>query len=329
MRSKQTGYEIRPADMQDAAAVAAVCNAWELISGTDERTSADGVRKSWQRSGVEIETDTRVVEVANLRIVGYALFSDSFSDYARLRGMIRMHPDYTNSAAESDLLDWIDTRAAGSLRRIPGGPRVALSHLAMVQDTARRDLLLAHGYTLVHHAIRMRFDLERTSHAGTFRSPAGVSIRLCDPSTDLPAVSAVVQEAFREHWGFVERTTKDDVTRYERWLKDDPGIDMGVWHLACIANEIVGVCLGTSNYGGNRKQAYIFTLGVRDAWRGKGVGRALLLHSIEVFRARDCIAVDLDVDTANLTGALRLYESAGMQPRWQTDEYEKELRAAD
>jgi ribosomal protein S18 acetylase RimI-like enzyme len=36
--------------------------------------------------------------------------------------------------------------------------------------------------------------------------------------------------------------------------------------------------------------------------------------------------IDLDADTANLTGAMRLYEGVGMRQVWRNESYEKELR---
>jgi len=320
-------WTLRPAKMRDAAAVALVCNAWSVRARGSSETSEEDVLRNWKRCGVDIATDTRVVEVPHIGILGYATFCDSFRDYAQLRGSIFMHPEHRRVKIESDLLDWIDDRAQEALQRIRTGTRVVLSHLVMAHDELRRDLLLSREHALVHHSIRMRLELSDAVQSEEPQIPAGISIRPCNRSKDLPAVSAVVQESFREHWRFVERTTKEDVGRYERWLNDDPNIDMGVWHLACAADEVIGVCLGTSNYCGVSEQAYVFTLGVREAWRGNGVGHALLAHAIHAFKARGCTVVDLDVDTVNVTGALRLYERAGMRAQWQVDEYEKELRA--
>jgi len=313
--------------MHDAPRVAEVCNEWSIRMRGRSETSKDDVLRNWRRAGVDVATDTRVVEAPHIGILGYATFRDSFQDYAQLRGAIFMLPEHRRAEIESDLLDWISSRAEESLRRITPGKRVVLSHFALAKDRLRQDLLSSHGYRVVYHSVRMRLELPQLTQAVEPRIPAGISIRSCDRSKDLPAVSAVVQEAFQEHWGFVERATEEDVDRYERWLNDDPNIDMGVWHLACAANEVVGVCLGTSSYSGDSEQAYVFTLGVREAWRGKGVGHALLVHAVDVFGARGCTVVDLDVDTANVTGALRLYERAGMRTQWQVDEYEKELRA--
>jgi len=318
---------VRPAKMRDAAAVASVCNAWSVCARGGNDTSKDDVLRNWKRSGVDITTDTRVVEVPRIGILGYAMFSDLFQDYAQLRGSIFMHPQHGRAKIESDLLDWIDDRAEESLQQITSGKRVTLSHFTQAKDRLRQDLLSSHGYRVVHHTIRMRLELPNLTKAEEPQIPEGILIRSCDRSKDLPAVSAVVQGAFREHWRFVERTTEEDVERYERWLNDDPNIDMDVWHLACAADEVIGVCLGTSSYSGDAERAYVFTLGVREAWRGKGVGHALLAHAIAVFEAGGCTVVDLDVDTLNVTGALHLYERSGMRAQWRVDEYEKELRA--
>ena len=58
---------------------------------------------------------------------------------------------------------------------------------------------------------------------------------------------------------------------------------------------------------------WVGTLGVRRPWRKRGIGLALLRHSFNEFYRRGKRKVGLGVDAQNLTGALRLYESAGMQ----------------
>jgi mycothiol synthase len=66
-------------------------------------------------------------------------------------------------------------------------------------------------------------------------------------------------------------------------------------------------------------------LGVRRAWRRQGLGLALLRHAFLAFRARGMTRAALDVDAANLTGAVRLYERAGMHVAKRSDTYEKAL----
>jgi mycothiol synthase len=53
----------------------------------------------------------------------------------------------------------------------------------------------------------------------------------------------------------------------------------------------------------------------------------LLQHSFNEFYWRGKRKVGLGVDAQNLTGALRLYENAGMHVHKSFELYEKELRA--
>jgi ribosomal protein S18 acetylase RimI-like enzyme len=68
---------------------------------------------------------------------------------------------------------------------------------------------------------------------------------------------------------------------------------------------------------------------VRRTWRKQGLGLALLLHTFGEFYRREKPRVGLGVDAQSLTGALRLYERAGMHsdPERQYVSYEKELRS--
>ena len=67
-------------------------------------------------------------------------------------------------------------------------------------------------------------------------------------------------------------------------------------------------------------------LAVLRAYRKQGLGLALLRHSFGEFYRRGNRAVGLGVDAQNLTGALRLYEQAGMRVCRKNNTYEKELR---
>jgi ribosomal protein S18 acetylase RimI-like enzyme len=70
---------------------------------------------------------------------------------------------------------------------------------------------------------------------------------------------------------------------------------------------------------------YVGSLGVRRAWRGRGYGRALLLHSFREFRRRGMTRATLGVDAANPTGATHLYESVGMHVDLEAVVWEKSL----
>jgi ribosomal protein S18 acetylase RimI-like enzyme len=66
-----------------------------------------------------------------------------------------------------------------------------------------------------------------------------------------------------------------------------------------------------SNERQNIQEGWIQALGVRRAWRKRGVATALLCQSMRAFKAAGLDYATLGVDTQNLTGALQLYERLG------------------
>ena len=65
---------------------------------------------------------------------------------------------------------------------------------------------------------------------------------------------------------------------------------------------------------------------MRRAWRGRGLGLALLRHAFRAFSGVGKAGARLEVDAESQTGATRLYEEAAMTSYQQSDKYEKVLR---
>lgn len=72
---------------------------------------------------------------------------------------------------------------------------------------------------------------------------------------------------------------------------------------------------------------WVYTLGVRRPWRKRGLGSALLLTSFHEFYLCGLTEAGLIVDASSLTGALHLYEHAGMRVGRKYVIYEKEIRS--
>ena len=66
---------------------------------------------------------------------------------------------------------------------------------------------------------------------------------------------------------------------------------------------------------------------MRAPWPGRGLGLALLQHGFRELHRRGERHVGLGVDANNATGAVRLYERAGMSIVIGAVTFEKELRA--
>jgi ribosomal protein S18 acetylase RimI-like enzyme len=96
--------------------------------------------------------------------------------------------------------------------------------------------------------------------------------------------------------------------------------------VAYAGKEIAGMALNTLWAFDGSDEGYVMTLGVRRPWRKQGLGLALLQHSFGKHYRRGKRRVALHLDASNLTGALRLYERAGMEIHRQSDLLEKEIR---
>jgi mycothiol synthase len=57
---------------------------------------------------------------------------------------------------------------------------------------------------------------------------------------------------------------------------------------------------------------YVGAIGVRPAWRGKGIAKALLYGTFAELWRRGTTRATLDVDSQNATGAVAPYERVGM-----------------
>jgi ribosomal protein S18 acetylase RimI-like enzyme len=108
---------------------------------------------------------------------------------------------------------------------------------------------------------------------------------------------------------------------------DQQSFDPSLWFLACErgSSEIAGVAL--NQYAKESNIGWVDHLSVRRAWRNRGIGKALLLHSLREFYLRNIRHMKLSVDSKSLTNAQLLYERVGMKTTQQYHIYHKEIDA--
>jgi ribosomal protein S18 acetylase RimI-like enzyme len=114
------------------------------------------------------------------------------------------------------------------------------------------------------------------------------------------------------------------VIPFEEWSSlevETTSYDPSLWLLATDGDEAVGALSGV--VWGDR--GWVGELGVRKPWRGRGIASALLQRAFATFAARELPRVMLNVDAANPTGAVRLYERLGMRTVRGWDVYEKRV----
>lgn len=94
---------------------------------------------------------------------------------------------------------------------------------------------------------------------------------------------------------------------------DDVFIDPGGVFMAFDKDIAVGFCQCTDEYSEDNK-GYISSLGVAREYQGAGIGEALLQTGVSRCVTKAYDSVELNVDTGNESGALKLYEKVGFSP---------------
>jgi ribosomal protein S18 acetylase RimI-like enzyme len=138
----------------------------------------------------------------------------------------------------------------------------------------------------------------------------GVEVRnATDDESDLRTMHSIVDTAFLDHYGH-------ETEAFEVWRGhtiEGSATDTSLWWLAFVdgapAAGLYGSTLPTAGY--------VDTIGTLREYRGKGLGRLLLLTSFAEFHRRGYRKVVLGVDATNPTGAVALYESVGMRAEHQ------------
>ena len=292
------GYAVRPANHQDIGAIEALFRAYDrwLLGFADP--SVAQLEDDFRTPGFDPEHDTwYVTSASDQSLVGFVLYKDGEPGEEGSQGFGRVHPRHQGRGIGAFLVDAVLERWQGSNA---GQDRIL--HWLTPGDPAADALFASRGYRLV----RREFHLERSlAKAPTLTVPDGFEIRATRPGEER-RLHAVNEEAFASHWGFRPSAFEDWST-----MLDVPGSDPERSWLAFDGDEAVGELI-LSIQG---EIGWIEVLGVRPAWRGRGIGRALLRAGFIELARRGCEAVRLGVDVGNETGALRLYESEGMTVR--------------
>jgi len=303
-------YSTRAPTLDDAAAIAAVLLADDLLDTGASDYDEDFVRDQWSTRGFDPGRDAWVVLGSDDTVV--AAGNVMPAGEARLKSWGVVHPEHRRLGIGSALLDRMEARAA---ERLDGVPGATFHHSINDVDEAARAMVLARGFTFARSFRHMQIDLDLPRDPG--QTPSGIEIRGIDPETDLSRAHAVFLEAFRDEWGY-------RLIPFEEWRAlevEIPGFDPGLWLLATDGAEPVGA-LNAILWG---DRGWIGELGVRRAWRGRGIGSALLRRSFAIFAERGLPRAMLNVDFDNPTGAMALYEKVGMRAVRGFDVYEKPI----
>lgn len=274
----------------------------EHAMGRPSRIQVSDLR-AWLES-VDLAQDTWLLEEDG-RPVGFG-WHEAHGELGFAVGVV--HPETRGRGIGGSLVETAVRRA-----REAGGARMHYATLAA--DAGAPALLEAHGFREVRRFYDMAIELAEPPGAPAL--PEGLVIETFRVE-DARSFHHALEESFRDHWEFQGRA-------FDEWWEQRSGaadFDPSLWFLVRDGEEVVAAARNDSNRNGG---GWVAALGVRRPWRGRGLGRALLLHTFAEFYRRGLTRVSLGVDSENPTGATKLYESVGMAVEVEQVVFEKAL----
>ena len=316
------GFVLRPPTMADVPGVVEVMNAnWRKLQGTNPFTEEE-VSGDWSEPGFDLATEARVITTTTGQIVAHVDLVCR-TPFVRAIAWARTHPDCYGLGFGTLLTNWAEACVRTKMGAAPDDARLTIECSNLAQDNAASDLLLGLGYQHSRSFYSMKIEMEAPPPPPVW--PAGITVRPMLAGEEA-AVFRAKDDAFVDHWGHIEMPFDEAFTLWSHHLASNPRHDPSTFFLALDGDEIAGVALCVPQDDEFPDMAWVDSLGVRRPWRRQGLALALLQYSFGEFYRRGIKQVGLGVDASSLTGAVRLYEKAGMQVFRQFNLYEKEIR---
>jgi ribosomal protein S18 acetylase RimI-like enzyme len=281
------------------------------------------LRNDLQLPGFDLTEDMRLVFAPNGELAGYIEAWTVIKPPVHPWIWGRVDPQYEGKGIGTWMMHWAEEHVLRVLPEVPEEFRFAPQVSTYREAEKAKRLFEKFGYRYFRSSYHMYIEFIEPVPAVEF--PAGITLRTYHPEADAEATYRAQRDAWRDHFGYIEPPFEEGLTRFKHFWSQE-GFDPNFMFLAMDGDEIAGICLCTPFSFEDREMGWVGTLGVRREWRKRGIGLALLRHSFHKFYERGLRKAGLGVDAQNLTGALRLYENAGMHVHQTFDRYEKELR---
>jgi mycothiol synthase len=295
----------RAPQWQDAQAVVALLVARHTADIGLPLFRLQEVQDEWRAPDLELHRDALLIELDGA-LAGYAIVH-------RPGAFAVVAPEHEGRGVGTSLLRWTQQR-----ERERGAD--AHRQIAASTNARARELFEGAGYRQVRSYWRMARPLDRGVAA--VGPPPGVTLRTLDAAGDARALHALDAESFGSSPDYMPESY--DMFVQEHLHAHDTALELSL--VAEDARRIVGFLL--ARRWAHEGSGYVDLLAVAPSHQRRGIGTALLTHSFAGFAAAGLVQAQLGVASDNPRG-LRVYEAAGMGPRFQFDVFERPLASAD
>ncbi len=301
---------LRGATEADFEAIAAVFGRANAADGVPEILAADELAEELE--GFDLGTDVLVATTPDGDVVAaaYPMLFASEVLWERVYLFGAVDPDHRRQGIGTSLMTWGIERAqqllAASPRELPRFVRTA------VWDTCTGGLALMRSLGLVpvrynEHLLRPLTTLPAVS------PPSGIRLVSWPDDRD-DEIRAEKNASFADHWGSTP-TLPADWDQQVRGFGARPDLS-----LIAIDDDdrVIGHCLvkrfEADDAATGRREALLDSIGTLREWRGRGVASAMIAAALQSCAADGLTHAILAVDSANPTGAARLYRDLGFAP---------------
>jgi len=303
----------------------AVIEASKHADKVERSETVDDLRRNYSHlTNCDPYTDMLFAEM-NGDVIGYnrVWWEKQDEDGALLYSVVGfLHPDWRRKRIGTAMLQHAEAR----MRQIAATHEAAGEKFFQVwaneSEQCLQALLESQGYRPARYFFEMTRDIREPLPEAPM--PPGLEVRPVTEAHYRPIFDAA-NEAFRDHWGFVERTFEEE---FPHWI-EDPDFNPSLWQVAWDGDQIAGMVQNFVNKAENaeyqRKRGYTEGISVRRPWRKLGLARSLLVQSITMFKEMGMDETALGVDAENLSGALKLYQGVGYKEIRRNMNYRKAL----
>jgi mycothiol synthase len=305
------GYAARAPEREDAGEVAALIHASDLADNGASDMSVEELLDDWH--SLDLAGEAVAVVAPDGTIAGYADVVNRSFVTVSVYGYV--HPDFRDLGIGTHLISWGERWTRERMPHAPEDARVVVQHYINRLNETAQLLLISLDYAPARGVYVMETELDEVPPQPDW--PDGISVRTFVTGQDERPLFEAVEDAFRDMWGRPRGT-------FERFVEmtEQQSFDPTLWFMAMDGDEIAGATLCKTLAG----EGWIQVVGVRRPWRNRGLGLALLRHTLAEYHRRGVHKVALSVDAESITGAPRLYGRAGMRVREGYVIYLKELR---
>ncbi len=311
--------------MADVSLVADLLNRRSQRRRGQNQVQVEALARYWEGDEIQLARDTQLFIGDDGNLIGFACVLDPRAPFVEITYQVATNPDASSdSHLWDEMIRWCSRKDELVLGKAPEGVSVYAKAAAPIEDEDRWSAYERAGFRRVRVEHRMQADL-----GGSIPKPAwpdGIVVPPFDLE-ELPALVALDQQVFRDHWGQVERPFEEELRGWKEWIHSQgEDLDLSLWFVARAGDDLIGYAICEPQIAGDTSRAYLAGFGVRADYRRQGIGLALLHQVSRTLQDRRFQTVELDMDSENLTGASQVYERAGYVTIRQNLLYEKLLR---